>query len=210
MNPDSSTEKPVRLRQRLREATAGAILDAAEQVFAAEGFRARMESIAARAGIAVGTLYNHFADREALWEALRRSRREALLARLDGALEGARGAPFPDALRAFAGALEAHWAAHRGFLTLLVHAEPAVAQAGARAQRERTLMDELEARAERLVRLGVADGSLRQDGHALFPALLVGTLRALIVHEVARGRAVGPGALEAAVAFFLDGAGRRA
>src|SRR5919206_3781985 len=101
MNPHSSHEKPVRLRERLREATRDAILAAAEQAFAADGPRARMESIAERAGIAVGTLYNHFEDRDALWKALGRSRREALLARVDAALAASRGQRFRDALGAF-------------------------------------------------------------------------------------------------------------
>lgn len=209
MNPHSTSEKPVRLRERLREATAEAILDAAERAFAEEGAKARMESIATRAGIAVGTLYNHFADRDALWEALRSSRRQALLARLDAALEASRGSPFRAALRAFLGALEAHWAEHRGYLSLLVHAEPSVAQAGDRARRDRTLAEEMVARAARLVRRGVAEGALREQGHELFPVLLVGMVRALMVREIARGQPCSGATLDQAVELFLDGARRR-
>jgi len=197
------------LRERLREATSEAILAAAEQAFAAEGPRVRMEAIAARAGIAVGTLYNHFADREALWEALRSSRREALLERLDAALEDSRTAPFAAALGCFVAALQAHWAEHRGFLAVLVHAEPALTQAGARAHRDRTLMEELVARAVRLVRRGVAEGALREEGHELFPVLLVGMLRAVMVRELAHGHGDAQGALEGVIAFFLAGAARR-
>src|ERR671937_1558370 len=116
MNSHSPTTKPVRLRERLREATVDAILAAAEQAFAAEGAKARMESIAARAGIAVGTLYNHFADREALWKAVCRAKREALLARLDAALKAGEGHAFEDALGMFVDALLAHWAENRAFL----------------------------------------------------------------------------------------------
>src|SRR6266508_4489678 len=79
MNPFSHPPvQPVRLRDRLREETTRGILGAAEEVFAAEGLGARMERIAARAGVAVGTLYNHFQDRNALVAALVRSRREAV------------------------------------------------------------------------------------------------------------------------------------
>ena len=209
MNSHSSSEKPVRLRARLREATCEAILAAAEQAFAEEGARTRMESIAARAGIAVGTLYNHFADREALWEALRRSRRDALLSRVDAVLEALRGAPFPSALRAFLGALEAHWAEHRGFFTRLAYAELTVSQAGERAQRDLTLTEELVARVERLVRLGVADGTLRGEGADLYPVLLVGMARAVMVRELLRGTSVPSEALDRLVEVFLSGAGRR-
>jgi AcrR family transcriptional regulator len=212
MNASSTSEKPVRLRARLREATCEAILVAAEQAFAEEGARARMESIAARAGIAVGTLYNHFADRDALWEALRGSRLEALLARIDAALEASRGTPFRAALRAFLGALEAHWAEHRGFLTVLVHAEPSVAQAGVRAQRDRTVGEELVARAARLVRRGVAEGALRAEGADVYPVLLIGMIRAVMVREIARGAGSAGSAaatLDRVVEVFLSGAGTR-
>jgi len=70
MNQDSDIAKPVRLRDRLREEANRAILTAAEEVFSEEGLGARMEQIAARAGVAVGTLYNHFQDRGALVNAL--------------------------------------------------------------------------------------------------------------------------------------------
>lgn len=45
------------------------ILAAAREVFAAEGPGARMDIIAAQAGLAVGTLYRHFPTKEALLEA---------------------------------------------------------------------------------------------------------------------------------------------
>jgi len=208
MNAGSSNEKPIRLRERLREATADAILSAAEQAFSEEGAKARMESIAARAGIAVGTLYNHFADRDALWEAVCRSRREALLERLDGALEATRGAPFDAALRAFVGALHAHWAQHRAFLAVLVQSEPALSRAGARATRERTTLEELVARAGKLVRRGVAEGALREEGADLWPVLLVGMLRAVMVRDLARDPGDAEATLQRVVAFFMTGAGR--
>jgi AcrR family transcriptional regulator len=207
MNRDSVIGKPVRLRERLREATAEAILDAAEQAFATEGARARMETIAGRAGIAVGTLYNHFTDREALWDALRRSRLDALLARLDAALDATRGRPFEEALRAMLAALQAHWAAHRGFLATLVQAEPALAQAAARPARERTVVQELVTRAARLVRRGVTQGVLRPDDADLYPVLLVGMMRAVMASDLSGDG--GDALLDRVLTFFLRGAGRR-
>src|SRR5262245_51987950 len=53
------------------EARRRAILEAALVEFAAHGFAAaRLDDVARRAGIAKGTLYLYFADKEALFEAL--------------------------------------------------------------------------------------------------------------------------------------------
>ncbi len=52
----------VRNRQRL--------LDAAAEAFTTSGVGVSLESIAARAGVSIGTLYNHFPDRNALVDAV--------------------------------------------------------------------------------------------------------------------------------------------
>ena len=208
-NSSSASGRPGRLRDRLREATAEAILEAAEEAFAVEGPKARMESISARAGIAVGTLYNHFADREALWAALCTSRREALLVRLDEALERSRALPFAQALRAFLDAFAAHWTAHRGFLAVLIQAEPRGARSP-RAGRERTMASELAARAAALVRRGVDDGDLRADGASRYPALLMGMVRGMLFQHIDEaGPPVSAADLDAVVDLFLHGAAPR-
>src|SRR5207249_10400262 len=78
---------PVPLRARLRGTIRHSILDAAEAIFSEHATsHGRMEQIAARAGVSVGTLYNHFVDRRDLVEALIESRRSALLLAVDEAL----------------------------------------------------------------------------------------------------------------------------
>ncbi|HET9596405.1 MAG TPA: TetR/AcrR family transcriptional regulator [Anaeromyxobacteraceae bacterium] len=208
MNRDSSSAKTVRLRDRLREATAEAILRGAEAAFAAEGAGARMESIAARAGIAVGTLYNHFEDREALWRAVCRASRQALLVRLDAALREAEGEPFPAALGHFVDALLAHWAEHRGFLAVLVQTEPAVARG--KAGKDRSTAQEILARAQRLVAAGERAGVLRPDPEGLHAAFLVGMMRQLVLldFEGAADPASAAALRDRMVSFFLRGAGR--
>jgi AcrR family transcriptional regulator len=78
--------RPRRPRKADPAARRQAILDAALIVFAERGFEAaRLDDIAARVGIAKGTLYLYFADKEALFEALIRSAVGPILERL-GAL----------------------------------------------------------------------------------------------------------------------------
>src|SRR5262249_30195989 len=61
-----------------------AILDAALDVFAERGFEAaRLEDVAARAGVAKGTLYLYFDDKEALFEEVVRTAVSPILERLD-------------------------------------------------------------------------------------------------------------------------------
>ncbi len=76
-------------RQRERDAI---ILSAATAEFAASGFEnARLEDIAARAGVAKGTLYLYYADKAALFKAAVRSLIQPALARLQARIMSAEG-----------------------------------------------------------------------------------------------------------------------
>jgi AcrR family transcriptional regulator len=183
MNEDSATAKPVRLRDRFRDEANRAILDAAEQVFSEEGPGARMERIAARAGVAVGTLYNHFRDREALASALACSRREALLGRLDAAVAASAGRSARDQLRAFVSAVAEHARAHGRYLAMLVQsgAGPASASPG------KGLLDELIARADLIVSRAIEAGELRPETRPVLPLALVGVIRTASVRVLEGG-----------------------
>src|SRR5436190_822848 len=120
VNLDSPSESQLSLRDRQKSATREAILAAAADVLGAPGDSpARMEDIATRAGVAVGTVYNYFEDRTALMRALLDTRTHALLEALERDVRpvGPRGpdAPrrFAAALRQFVGALIAHLDANR-------------------------------------------------------------------------------------------------
>src|SRR5678815_1807406 len=85
VNLDSprSTRRKQALRSQLREAVRATILDAAEELIAAKGLHgAGLAQIAKRAGVAVGTLYNYFDDRDALVRALFETRRAAVRPKL--------------------------------------------------------------------------------------------------------------------------------
>ena len=97
---------PGRVEARRGEARQDAILDAAEQVFAAAGYEgAKLREIAERAGVAQGLIHYHFRSKEALFE--------SLVARRSGAINGRRAAllralgdgPAPPGLEAIVEAL---------------------------------------------------------------------------------------------------------
>ena len=71
---DSSFEtRGAGLRARQKQERERRILKAAEQLFARKGFAGvAMEDVAARAGLAVGTLYNYFPSKLALLLAILR------------------------------------------------------------------------------------------------------------------------------------------
>jgi len=85
--------------RRRKEARPAELLEAAWDVFAEKGFAAaRMEDIAARAGVAKGTVYLYFAGKEAVFQALVQSAVLPNLERFETALT-ADPAPAADRLR---------------------------------------------------------------------------------------------------------------
>ncbi len=200
MNSDSDTARPVRLRDRLRDEANRAILEAAEHVFSEEGLNARMERIAARAGVAVGTLYNHFRDREALASALACARREALFGRLDAAVSATAGRPLREQLRAFMGAVAEHAKVHGRYLAMLVQAGvgPAAKPAG-------SMLDELVARADVVAARAIEAGEVRPEAREILGLALVGVIRVASV-RVLEGGARWEKLTDPLIDLFLRGA----
>lgn len=205
MNRDSAGRKKVQpLRQRLRALASETILEAAEEVFARDGLHgARMEAIAQRAGVAVGTLYNHFEDRAALWEAVVTARRSKLVTALDAALARGEGQPFAAQLDAFLATVFDHFRVHGRLFALLVQGE------SVHAPGRKQLMRDLGLRAALLVERGVAQGALAAQDADAYPWLLVGMARGLLLRSLMGEAPAGAEAPERVVArVFLKGAGR--
>jgi AcrR family transcriptional regulator len=82
--------------RRRKDARPQEILDAALQVFAEKGFAAaRLEEIAARAGVAKGTIYLYFDSKEAVFTALVKDHLGSRLSAFSGAAEGYHGPAAP-------------------------------------------------------------------------------------------------------------------
>ena len=186
---------------------ASSILEAGEAVFAEQGLHsARMEDIAGSAGVAVGTLYNYFADRKALLCALVDSRRDELLQRVDQALVAAEQLPFRKQLEMFMMAVFQHFESHRQFFVILMEAEGAHLTTA----KPRDSVRELYARCRAIVTRGIASGDLRNDTLVDYAAMLNGCLRAVFARGQLFGDPIDPSEEQAAalVDFFLRGAGR--
>ena len=164
-----------------------AILDAALDEFAARGFAAtRLEDVAARAGVAKGTIYLYFRDKESLFQELVRT----LLSPLIGTLIDGHLADLP--IRAVGEAvadLFVHeiFGTRRKDVIRLIIAEgprfPKLAEFYYHEVIERVLpaMRGIMARA-------VAGGELKSDALARFPQLLVAPALTAIVWEGLFGR----------------------
>jgi AcrR family transcriptional regulator len=103
-----------RSRQKLRR-----VLDAADELLAAEGAHALVTTrVAAAAGIAVGSLYAYFPDKEAIVEALALRYWGEIERRIAAVVEADEREPLPDPTGALLDAVAAEFRASRGFRAL--------------------------------------------------------------------------------------------
>lgn len=73
------------LKEQARMAYRGAILEAAEREFSRRGFHdTKMADLAREAGVSVGTLYNHFENKEIVFVSLMKEIGEGFFEHLDG------------------------------------------------------------------------------------------------------------------------------
>jgi AcrR family transcriptional regulator len=207
---------PTRLPRRRDEARAlfrNAILDAAEAVFAERGFHgARIQDIAARARIAVGTVYNHFAHKDDVLAALLELRSEELIAKLQPAPGDP--TPFEARMKARVARFLAYVDAHRAFFAIANEhglfagtAAPGARAANKRLRRVEKFREVFRA----FVEEGIASGDLEPlEGDALV-RFFGGTIRAFVLSWIDEGKCqVDVGAHAAIVVdLFLHGAATR-
>jgi AcrR family transcriptional regulator len=149
-----------------------AIVEAAMDEFIARGFAAtRLDDIAKRAGVAKGTIYLHFKDKESMFEELVRTVIVPVVAKLN-ALPPPTGS-VRDLIEAFAGNfIKEVMGTRRGDLVRLIVAEgprfPSVADFYYREVVSRGL-----AGMRALIELGIARGEIHQKNLARYPQILV-------------------------------------
>lgn len=119
MNPPSPAQPPLSRREEAKALFRNAILDAAEHVFAERGFHAaRIQDVAQHARIGVGTVYNHFEQKEDLLRALLEERTEQMIGRL--APLASDPEPFEERLTRRLERMLAYVDEHRGFFRVAV------------------------------------------------------------------------------------------
>jgi AcrR family transcriptional regulator len=111
------------LRARAREVYRDAILDAAARVFVRRGFAGtRMSDVAAEAGLATGTLYNYFPNRDELLASLVERVTQELMSEVSGAGEAAAEAPLRTQLEQMVRAAFEHFDQHRVLFAVFAEA----------------------------------------------------------------------------------------
>jgi AcrR family transcriptional regulator len=169
----SPLPKPASNRAERAAERRGAIIEAAMDEFIARGFAAtRLDDVAKRAGVAKGTIYLHFKDKESMFEELIRTAIVPMINRLWGTPPQP-GASVRDMVEGFAKIfIEEVATTRRGDLVRLVVAEgprfPEVADFYYREVVSRGL-----AGMRALIELGIARGEIKQKNLARFPQIMV-------------------------------------
>jgi AcrR family transcriptional regulator len=179
--PAGRGELRIQMRRTVRETVRLAILDAAEELVAKHGLHAAaLVQIAKRAGVAVGTLYNYFTDREALIRALFDARRATLRPRLLAAISAGRDLPFEPRLRGFVREVLEAFESHRNFLKVAIeneHLKPSGS----------TTPQDLLAGVRDLVAAGIGEGVIDAGKADLLPLMITATIKAVAVHRLQTG-----------------------
>ncbi len=175
--------KPRRTRKVAPAARRQAILAAALTVFAESGFAAaRLEDVAARAGVAKGTLYLYFKDKETLFEEVVRGAVNPLLERLS-ALAADPDIPFAKALAELHTFFEREvLGSDRKLLIRLILAEgprfPRIAEF-----HYRTVISRVMPLIRKMAQRAAQRGELPTDAVARFPQLVAAPLLAAVIWD---------------------------
>jgi len=167
------------LRSQLRATVRATILDAAEELIGAKGLHgAALAEIARTAGVAVGTLYNYFEDRDALVRALFETRRATLRPLVLAAIGNGKELAFEPRLRQFMRALFEAFESHRRYIRVVFEAEH-LKPTGSH--------QDLIAAIDEIVAVGVAEGAIARPDAELLAIVLSGSVRAVLMRRSASG-----------------------
>ncbi len=189
----------------MRDAARDAILDAAEEIIAERGLhQASMSEIAARAGVAVGTVYNHFADRDTMVRALFRARRAVISPEIVRLAETRRGAAFEHRLRGLVRDVLELLERNRRFCKVALESEQITNEPASGGNRP--VMTALHAAMAEILATGAEEGAVRAGDVDRLVRLLLGAMRGLLRYRLETGGPFTDDA-ELVVDVFLRGIG---
>jgi AcrR family transcriptional regulator len=190
-----------RPKENARRARAGLyrqlIVEAAERVFAEKGFdAARIEEIAARSGLSLGTLYSVFAGKPDVMRAVHAARNAEILARATAAARGA-----TDTLGSLLAAVRAYvefFAGHPEYLRIHLRGGHAwgLAGAGSRSRSQAHAWDEGIDLYAGIFERGIAEGVFHPGAPRLLARMMIAMQQVQLADWVERGM---PEALDALV-----------
>jgi AcrR family transcriptional regulator len=177
---------PFKLREKFRATVRDSLLEATERAIVEDGVEgASLASIARRAGVAVGTIYNYFGDRQELFYELFTQRKSDLVSNMDAGMKAAGNEAFTAQLETFAHLLLTHYDARREFMRVVLASEPLRLQMMCdKAGRVRSMNNELQARVEKIMRAGVREKKVREDDVELVAILFLSILRGILLARI--------------------------
>lgn len=198
VNLDSSRRAKQSMRDAVRQTVRLGIIDAAEELIAKHGLHATsLAQIAKRAGVAVGTLYNYFTDRDALFRGLFDARRATFRPRLLDAIHAGDSLPFEQRLASFVrGVLEA-FESHRSFLKIAIENEHLKPPGS-------TAPQDLLAGARDIVAAGVREGVIDPSKLDLLPLVITGSIKSITISRLQTAGSLADDA-DTIAAILLDG-----
>jgi AcrR family transcriptional regulator len=188
---------------------AAGMLLAAEEIFAESGLaKAHVEDIARRAGVAVGTLYNYYKDRDALLAAVLSLRVGELSDALLAASERTEGESTRERLRALSGAYISFFLRRRTFMRILSEGELTQLKesyptsAAIPGQSWKTCRDLFA----EVINEGAAKGAIDPRHTDLDLWLFLGLLKGVVMRDLRGAGTCQESDADRAVELFFDGA----
>ncbi|MFN7147244.1 MAG: TetR/AcrR family transcriptional regulator [Myxococcota bacterium] len=187
------------------------MLEAAVRVFARDGVaEARIDAIAAEAGVSVGTVYNVYGDRAGLVAAVLDAGRQQFIELVRAYFESSDGVDFEPRLRGLVRLLVGHMRAHWPMLQMLAQARATPPCGPTPATGAPLVVRELHGHLSALVRQGVEAGAVGEVDVHVATCALMGAIRNTIDVDLTLGLdAPSESRADAIVQIFLEGVARR-
>lgn len=211
-HPDAEVASERSPREDAKELFRLALLNAAEQVFAEQGYQgAHIQQIAKRARVAVGTVYNHFAQKEDILVELVRDRVQQIWKAFQ------RHPTDPEAfepqIRARFGRMQRCMSEHLAFF--MVACEVGFLGTGSATMHARMVQDRIEQmrlfpdELQKLIDQGIAEGVIEPTDSKRLTLFFLGGLQAVLMTALLDGRPDSETEAEQGLELFLRGFMRR-